>query len=753
MKLCVYGLFFALISLSACNGNAQEITLASNNRSDYKIVIPKNPSAIEQRSAKVLQSYIQKASGAELPIVQEGKADNNTPSIYIGHTTHGDRAISGRMSDESSLFKTDGKDLIFCGGSGKGLIYGIYAFLENYLGCKKLNSEPTLIPHLNNIKLPGDIYDEHKQQFVYREVYYPESNDAEYLEWNQLHKLDDLWGIWGHSFNKLVPAKTYFSTHPEYYSQVNGKREATQLCLSNEDVFKIVVTEIKQRIAKNPDAIYWSISPNDDGGYCQCDKCKAIDNQYGGPSGSLIKFVNRVAAVFPAQKFTTLAYGYSHKAPKNLKPADNVYVFLSDIDAYRDKPLAEEGTAAAFRNDLKAWNALTPNLFIWDYIVEFTNYLAPFPNFHTLGPNIHFLKSNGVKGIFEQGSGDTYGEWAELRSYVTAKLLQDDKADTRQLISTFLKDYYGGAASYLQQYIDQVQDNLLSSKRKLDIYGNPINEWKTYLSPEFIDEYSTLFDNAEAAVENDPVLLDRVTRARLPLEYTVLQQARFYGIEKHGFLFQDNTGSWYVSKKFADRVTRFVANCKKAGVTELAEVGLFPEKYQDEWLAIFKEGATPTKALGAGVSLQYPFAEDYPAKGNRTLTDGNRGYTDFSYNWLCFYGVPMVATVDLSKPMSVSKVIMHFLDDPRHWIFQPEKVTVEVSADGVNYHAMAAPLSAVNTEDDVLSVKEATITNSAHTSEQIRFIRVTANNLSKLPSWRQRENKKPMIACDEIYVQ
>jgi len=176
-------------------------------------------------------------------------------------------------------------------------------------------------------------------------------------------------------------------------------------------------------MAKNPDAMYWSVSPNDDIGYCECDKCKAINDAQGSPSGSLIQFVNRVAAAFPDKTITTLAYGYSHRAPKSLKPADNVYIMLSDIDAYRDKPLSEEGSAAVFRNDLKAWGSLTHNIFVWDYITEFTNYLAPFPNFQTLQPNMQFFKDNGVKGVFEQGSDDTYSEWAGIDIFCAGTMM------------------------------------------------------------------------------------------------------------------------------------------------------------------------------------------------------------------------------------------------------------------------------------------------------------------------------------------
>ena len=747
----LYGLLFVLITLTACNGSAQEIILASNNSSDYKIAIPPDASKLEQRAALVFQTYIRRISGVSLPIVHDEKSIN-FPAIYIGHTSKESKVHPQKMSPESSLVLTDGKDIVICGGSGKGLIYGVYGFIEKYLHCKKISNDSAIIIPSKQISIPGHIRDERKPQFIYREVYYPASHDAEYLEWSELQQFEDLWGLWGHSYNKLVPAQTYFRSHPEYYALVKGQRQPSQLCLANEAVFKIVVDDLKKRMAQNPDAIYWSVSPNDDIGYCECDKCKAINDAQGSPSGSLIQFVNRVAAAFPDKMITTLAYGYTHRAPKSLKPADNVYVFLSDIDAYRDKSLADEGSAAAFRNDLKAWGALTPNLFVWDYITQFTNYLAPFPNLLTLQPNMQFFKDNGVKGVFEQGSGDTYSEWAELRSYVTAKLLADDKADVKQLTAAFLKDYYGNAAPYLQQYIDLLQEKMITSHRKLDIYGNPVNEWNAYLSPELLDQYSTLFDKAEAAIEGNTTLQDRVMRARLPLEYTVLQQARFYGIEKFGIFVKDKSGEWGVKPNLPQKVSRFVSNCKIAGVTELSEAGIDPDKYQAEWDAIFKAGVTTTKALGATVALQYPFSEDYPAKGNRTLVDGTPGYNDFSYNWLCFYGAPMVATIDLGKQQSISRIILHFLDDPRHWIFLPEKIKIEISADGVNYHSIGDINNLTNDEHYELSIKEYT-SHPTNKPELGRYIKVTANNLATLPLWRTRENKKPMIACDEIYVQ
>ena len=46
------------------------------------------------------------------------------------------------------------------------------------------------------------------------------------------------------------------------------------------------------------------------------------------------------------------------------------------------------------------------------------------------------------------------------------------------------------------------------------------------LRPALMKRYQQLFDEAEASVSNDPVLLERVKRARLPLLYSELELLR-----------------------------------------------------------------------------------------------------------------------------------------------------------------------------------------------------------------------------------
>jgi hypothetical protein len=104
-------LLLIFMALGACNGAAQEIILAENGATEYKIIVPSTPSALEQRAAKVLQKYVQQISGVQLLIEQEAKHEK-TPGIYIGNTSKADKVSPGKRTPESYQVQTDGKDVI-----------------------------------------------------------------------------------------------------------------------------------------------------------------------------------------------------------------------------------------------------------------------------------------------------------------------------------------------------------------------------------------------------------------------------------------------------------------------------------------------------------------------------------------------------------------------------------------------------------------------------------------------------------------
>ena len=747
-------LFSALVLLTVgCKGQSS-LKLVQNHRSAYRIVLPGTPTKNEQRAAQLLQKIIEQSTGAELPIITEGTADTS-PAIYIGETAAAERLnLTLNKTKEGYRLHVAGNSLFLTAGQGHSPEYAVYYFVEKYLHARKYDKQNAVLPKSADLEVPQGLDEVSLAAFNYRESYLPLSQDPDYLNWHGLQRFEDLWGLWGHSYFKLMPPARYFKSHPEYYALVNGSRRPTQLCLSNASVLALVIDTLKVMMEDNPDAIYWSVSPNDGGGYCTCDSCKKLDMEEGGPQGSLIHFVNAVAAAFPDKKITTLAYGGTADAPLKTHARSNVIVLLSSIDLFRESPVRTASYAAAvrFRRQLKDWSAKASHIFIWDYAVQFTNYLAPFPDIKTMADNFKYFKAQGVEGVFEQGSGEDYSDASALKSYVQAKLLWQPEADVDSLIRDFCAGYYGAAAPYVLSYFKARQAAVANAGKHLDIYGNPILETSGFLSPSHMAHYQKLLDSARAAVNThpEPLYLHRVGLLQLGLDFAALQQARFYGLDPGGFLIQGNGLNYTVRPDWRQRIDHFTSELKKAEIINLSEDGLTVNQYLQQWQDILSSDWPANLALHGQVSLKYPFAEDYPAKGNQTLIDGMRGFKDFSYNWLCFYGTDLEAVVDMGQIKACGKINVNFLDDPRHWIFLPTTVQAAISLDGMKFTNLKPVDLKEGAEHSDIRIVPAMF--NLPPGKRARYIKIKAINPGILPAWRNEVPKKPMIAADEIRV-
>ena len=322
-------LLLTSLLLISCS-HAADLVLVENGQSPYRIIIPSDPSGYEVQAASELQSYLKKIGGVKLPVFTD-TATLSGKEILIGHNGHLDlircRIKFDRLGKDGFYLLTKDQYLVIAGGSEKGCLYGVYSFLETYLGCRYYTPDCQKIPRLNRISV-GGINDRQVPVFTYRELYFPSEQDSSYLMW---HKLDrhsgGEWGMWVHTFDDLVPPDKYFDSHPEYFSMINGKRvDDGQLCLSNPGLLNLLIENLRGKMKKRPGAKYWSVSQNDNPEACECDQCRKMNEQYGGPSGTMIHFVNEVARQFPNKIISTLAYQYTRHAPKEIRPDKNVNI-------------------------------------------------------------------------------------------------------------------------------------------------------------------------------------------------------------------------------------------------------------------------------------------------------------------------------------------------------------------------------------------------------------------------------------------
>ena len=286
--------------------------------------------------------------------------------------------------------------------------------------------------------------------------------------------------------------------------------------------------------------------------------------------GSMLEFINKLAAEFPDKTIATLAYGITQRPPNTLRPAKEVAIVLASSVRGGALPFATDPSpnTVSFRAYLEKWAEICDNLVIYQYVVQFQDLVSPFPNLRVLQPNIQYCVEYSTKGLFLQGNRELGGEFAELRAYLLAKLAWNPYCDIDEVMDDFLQGYYGAAATPIRNYIDLMHDALETSGESLSTFGHPRDHRdEGYLCPPMIEEYDRLFNKAEGLVADDEELLLRVQIARMPLMYAKLEVG-------HG----DVATRIKIAEKLFDLA-------KRSGLLTFTEGDVPPERYNAQIMA------------------------------------------------------------------------------------------------------------------------------------------------------------------------
>lgn len=736
MQILSKSILLSLLTVlfTSCQSSSS-ISLVSGGNSDYTITLAENADDLEVKAAEVLQDYLHQISGVELAISKENGPGKK---ILIGQSEEAEK-----LDKNTITYGVKDQHLFIAGGSPKNTLYAVYTFLQNEFDCRFYSPSVEHIPTKNKVTLSSSLQYSYSPPITTRTVhsrlFYEHPDFADKLAVTTEAFPAYVPEARVHTFHRFVPANRYYEQHPEYYALRNGKRIPTQLCLTNEAVFQIVKDTVANLLKSHPEAEVISVSQDDNTQYCQCANCEAIHKKEESPSGSMIHFVNQVAQAFPNKQISTLAYQYTRKAPKTLKPEPNVLITLCSIECDRSAPIEEK--CSDFTKDLIAWGEKTNNIRIWDYTTQFTNFLAPFPNLYTLQPNIELFVKNNAKWIFEQHSNQP-SELFELRSYLTAKLLWDPTADTDAIMNDFLEAYYQEAAPFIQDYITTVHEELAKdSTFFLFLYGDPSQGFGSFLAEDLLHFYDSLYNEAALAVKEQDEVLQRVQEARLSTDYALLEYAKTNLQEAQ----QQST-----TLSLRERLGRFEQTTQQANITAMNEMRYTVKEY----IQLYKQ--TLDRAAKSNLAHQKPVKllaspKKYANEDPLALTDGAFGGSSFYANWLGFEGNKLEAVIDLGEPTAVSEISTAFLQVTNHIVFFPEEVQYLISNDGQQFKPITTlpnqyPLSP---DSKINDIQYFTHTGPPQTFQYLKVIGV---NAKVAPVWHHAAGLPAWIFVDEVEV-
>lgn len=713
-------------------------------------------------------TLIMKNPGVTVHVAGDNREDFfNDGTIYVGLDVNGRyRDVYNSLRPDGYAIVGDGHNLHLFGKWEKGTLYAVYAFLE-MLGYRLYTPEAMVTPDVSNLELPKCRIVSNPA-FEYREVlyYYPNHSQL-YADWHHVHTQADrerMYGMYVHTFSKLLKPSVYFEKHPEWYSLNGGRRMSDgQLCLSNREVLDELCVRLADTMSRRPEAKIWSVSPNDNYNVCECDDCRRLDSIYGGHSGTLIWFVNQVARRFPDKTISTLAYQYTRKAPvmdrrrlagTNSQDAGgtpavqpNVQIMLCPIESGRQAPITQSDPA--FKKDMDDWSRLTDNIYLWDYVVQFRNFWDPFPNLHVLQPNLQYFRDHGARMMFEQATGaGNVTSWMDIRCYMIAKLMWNPDADMDSVMADFYRGYYGEAGRYVKEIIDTMTAALIASGQTLNIYGFPSDGFEGYLSVEQMHQYDSLMDKAYEKV--DSVILKRLDFFKMALDFARVDLAA--SVDLQGYTGKEDD-LIEAAKNYYDRLNKLVSDLQASNVKILMEMGISPKEYfavMDHWIDKMFDNRAFFRTVTLRKPATPPYNHDYQFGGGQVLTDGVGGIMDYRADWLGFWGDTLDATITLGDTKDFTSVSLDFFFYPLSWIFLPQRVLFLLSDDGETWQQIYETRP-VNPE--VLATPDIqTISFESDTPLNARYLRVEAEPLPEIPAWHRAAGQKPWIFTDEIIV-
>jgi hypothetical protein len=489
-----------LLAAVATGCRAQELTIVTNGRSDYQIVLGEGPNQVARMAADELQRWLAEATGVTLPIAAE--ADPALKQIFVGQAAlPADAGVDvAALPPEGFVVRTVGEDLVLVGvddgihpeeiastakPTQTGTMNAVYDFLEDYVGVHWYWHDDlgTIVPELEALTIPA-LDDTEAPRFIYRALPYGPTVDGAQVasrEWGRRNRLGKSISTYhSHAFFRHLPIDRYAAEHPEYYALVGDRRvtryysgsHGGQVCTTNPEVISIFAQSCLDYFRATPERTMCAVSPNDGGGFCECDECTALDpgpwpegrGRDGVPlmADRMLTFYNQIAeqtsAEFPDHYLGAYVYSYYSLPPERVKPHPNLALVLAINSAWRG---GSEEFWAQDREMIDGWAAIHDYMFMYD--IFYTSHTAGFPApiiEHTKS-YMHHIDDLGYRGgyLYIAPTWESLGPGA----YLMAKLLWDPQADSDAIVARYYADLYGEAADEIRAYDELIEQRWVAA--------------------------------------------------------------------------------------------------------------------------------------------------------------------------------------------------------------------------------------------------------------------------------------------------
>lgn len=508
----------------------------------YPIRVRKEASEAELFAASELAKYLSRIFGSKFPI---GRVEDGSTGFVVAvlHCEAVKKILSRDeypIVNDGYLVKSSKETVLITSPTPRGVLFGIYAFLEKIIGVKWLYPGPEgeIIPDSKEIDMVFPEIVMLKPRFSYRaftNYSVLTANTLTFIDWmaklrlncftlnlflfkenkdsyllnrirKEVKKRDLLLEAGHHSFFFWIPPEKYFNSHPEYFAKTNGKRSPEgQLCFTNPEIFDVMVNNMKRFANKNPDIDILGFYPNDGFGWCQCEECQKLSRkitskslwpEQDNVSPIYFSFVEKIAKKLeddlPGKKLIALAY-LNYAYPQKIALPSNTLIAFAAFRRCIRHSLDDKGCPRnlIYKPLLEDWAKVNRN-----QMIMFEYYMLPdyhsllYPIWDIMKKDLDWIEDLGIQGIVLEFKLEQINLYA-LTANVYANFLFDGSKSIEQLIMEY-SCLFGREAKKVATFFVQLREFYFSDNSCISYYSP---RFLTTLSEQQTLSLSTLVDS------------------------------------------------------------------------------------------------------------------------------------------------------------------------------------------------------------------------------------------------------------------
>ena len=498
----VLGIFCGLLAGTAVA--LPRLRLVTDGRSPYIIALSEEASETERFAAEELAAYVQRISGAALP-VRIGTAAEHA----IVLRTSSSEGISRLTGDAYAIILQD-KRIYVTGGRPRAVLYAVYDLLER-LGCRWTapglefyNGAAEFVPKKPTLEYAPDRDVIESPVFSIRKLDTggARSHTAETLremiawmgklrfntlmvsmtaglggnvDWDdwrnkiepELEQRDMLLQVGGHGYHKFLDAEAeggrLFERHPDWFGRDENceprKEAAYVFNTGRDDAVEYLIDRVVEYVKARPEIDIFGFWPPDMARWADCAAFEAL----GSPQNRQARLVTRLHTALkreaPDVRLEMIAYEHALIPPALPIPEDVLVDFCplsQNFDAPIYDPAAEPN--GVYVEALAAWRKAFPGTIgLYSYYRKYAWRSLPNLIPHYMQQDLKWYASvplDAASSYAEPGDWSTY----ELNHYVFGHLLWNPSADVDRLISDFCAARYGRSAGLAKEVVTSLEN-------------------------------------------------------------------------------------------------------------------------------------------------------------------------------------------------------------------------------------------------------------------------------------------------------